>query len=105
MRIDIRSTNLDLSDDFLADAEARTYFVLGRFAPVIREVSAVLTDVNGPRGGDDKVCRVTIVATEGWSVTLSDVGTLHGRVLARAVRRARHVFARNVARRRERSAS
>lgn len=105
MQIDIRSTNIDLHDDFIAEAEARTSSALVRFLPMIDEVSAVLTDLNGPRGGEDIACRVTLTAKEGWSVTLSDVDAQPRRVLTRAIRRARYVFARDVARRRERSAA
>lgn len=101
MQIHIRTTNLELSEHFISVAEDRVFSALSRFAPMIHDVSAVLTDVNGPRGGDDVACRVIIRATEGWTVTVSDLDENPSRSLARAVRRARRVFARELGRRRE----
>ncbi len=48
----------------LADAavreriERRLDFALGRFGDQVRRVSIYLADVNGPRGGVDKLCRI-----------------------------------------------
>ena len=38
----------------------RLHFVLGRFAPEIERVTARVEDVNGPRGGTDKHCRMEV---------------------------------------------
>ena len=36
----------------------RLHVVLGRFAPEVERVTARVADVNGPRGGTDKRCRM-----------------------------------------------
>ena len=38
----------------------RLHFALGRFAPEIAGVTARVEDVNGPRGGLDKLCRLEV---------------------------------------------
>jgi ribosome-associated translation inhibitor RaiA len=38
----------------------RLHFVLGRFAPEVERVTARIDDVNGPRGGADKRCRMEV---------------------------------------------
>ena len=38
----------------------RLHFALGRFAPEIERVTARVEDVNGPRGGADKRCRLEV---------------------------------------------
>lgn len=38
----------------------RLYFALGRFAPRIERVTARIGDMNGPRGGVDKQCRIEV---------------------------------------------
>ena len=43
---------------------------LGRFAPVIDRVSVRVTDVNGPRGGVDKSCRVKVVLKQMETVVV-----------------------------------
>lgn len=39
--------------------ERRLHFALGRFSGHVQRVSVYLSDVNGPRGGADKLCRIT----------------------------------------------
>lgn len=38
----------------------RLYFALGRFSPEIERVTTRMGDVNGPRGGVDKQCRIEV---------------------------------------------
>jgi ribosome-associated translation inhibitor RaiA len=40
--------------------DRRARFALGRFAETIHTATATLEDVNGPRGGVDKCCRVQL---------------------------------------------
>jgi putative sigma-54 modulation protein len=39
----------------------RLYFALGRYSPEIDRVAAHLGDINGPRGGVDKQCRIKVM--------------------------------------------
>lgn len=59
MRIDIRP-NADWPRGSVALAKRRLEFALGRFADRVRSTSVRLTDLNGPRGGLDKQCRVLV---------------------------------------------
>ena len=56
MRITIRATSGWLS----RLARRRFELALGRFHARIRSVVVRVTDLNGPRGGVDKRCRVTV---------------------------------------------
>lgn len=38
----------------------RLHFALGRFLPQIERVTARVADMNGPRGGEDKRCRIEV---------------------------------------------
>lgn len=59
MRITIRATNGWLS----RLARRRFEFALGRFHGRIRSIAIRVDDVNGPRGGIDKRCHVTVRLT------------------------------------------
>lgn len=59
MRIDIRPTT-GWPHDSVALAKRRLEFALGRFADRVRSTSVRLIDLNGPRGGLDKQCRVLV---------------------------------------------
>lgn len=61
MKIDIRTRDIDLSESLHEHIERRLLFALGRFGTRVIAVTVVLEDLNGPRGGIDKQCRMTAV--------------------------------------------
>jgi len=79
----------------------RLYFALGRFAPQIERVTARVGDMNGPRGGVDKQCRIEVklrdletVVREARADDLEEAASRSAesveRGVARAVERSRH---------------
>jgi CBS domain-containing protein len=71
---------------------------LGKFAPSIERTSVRVEDVNGPRGGVDKRCRIKVVVTGAPSVIVEDrhhslQAALDG-ALARAERAVRQITGR-----------
>lgn len=56
MRITIRAT----SDHLTRLARRRFEFALGRFSGRVHSVAVRVADINGPRGGVDQHCRVTV---------------------------------------------
>jgi putative sigma-54 modulation protein len=60
MKIHVRSLAVPLTDDLAALIERRVRYGLTRFAASVQDVHVTLDDVNGPRGGLDKVCRIRV---------------------------------------------
>ena len=60
MQVEIRGMGVTRSDALWAHVERRARFALGRFADRVVRVKIQLADVNGPRGGVDKRCRVRL---------------------------------------------
>ena len=60
MQFDIRTRGISISQGLRKHIERRVHFALDRFAMRIRQVHATLGDLNGPRGGIDKCCRLAI---------------------------------------------
>jgi putative sigma-54 modulation protein len=56
MRITVRATSAWLTEI----ARRRFDFALGRFRGRVHSVTVRVADINGPRGGVDKRCRVTV---------------------------------------------
>lgn len=60
MRIQVRTSKLDIDSKLEAYLERRLRFSLGRFDDVVRQIEVTLSDINGPKGGDDKLCRMRV---------------------------------------------
>lgn len=60
MRLDIRIQKVDLPKEVDRYIARRLHFCLGRFEARIRNVTVRIFDINGPRGGADKRCRMTV---------------------------------------------
>ena len=81
-------------------AEARVRFAMRRLAWLVPRASVQIADVNGPRGGVDKRCRIqlstdahgTVVVTSmarDWHAALDSALARAARALLRAWRRTR----------------
>ena len=76
MPLQIVARNLQLTASQRVIVERRLGFALGRFGGRVRRVSVCFTDVNGPRGGIDIMCRVVVKIVPRGEVRaeVTDVG-------------------------------
>lgn len=72
MRIDLRSGNIEWNADLRAHLQRRLHFALGRFGSRVERVSVRIVDVNGPRGGSDKSCRLTLRLDNGHRIWIEE---------------------------------
>lgn len=93
MRISVRA-----SDTSLADLIRRRFaFALGRFDGRVQSVVIRIVDVNGPRGGLDKQCRVTArLRGVGRAIVLEDVDADPAVAIDRVADRTARAVARAV---------
>lgn len=68
--IDLRSSNLPISVALREHVVRRLDFAIRRFAHRIDKVVVRIVDVNGPKGGPDKRCRMVAHYEEGPHVLL-----------------------------------
>lgn len=73
---------------------------LGKFAPTVERVSVRVEDVNGPRGGVDRECRVKVVLSGVPSVVLVARDASLAAAIDRALGGAERAVRRAVQRRR-----
>jgi ribosomal subunit interface protein len=87
MKIQLRSKQLEMSAEVLAHIERRLQFGLGRLSQHVHRVTVHIDDLNGPRGGVDKTCRVEVRLLPTGSVFACAKGTDIYTALDRAARR------------------
>lgn len=98
MKIDIRFRGLEPSDALRDHAVRRIHFHLSRFGKEISSIQLRISDVNGPKGGLDKECQVTVRGRRIGSVMIDDLsGDAHSAV-DMAVERAGRTLGRELER-------
>lgn len=65
MQLTISSRHTDLTQSIKEHIRQRLTAALDQHATRVRRVSVVLEDANGPRGGEDQVCRVAVELNNG----------------------------------------
>jgi putative sigma-54 modulation protein len=59
MKISIRLRDIEWTPELRKDVERRIEFAVDRYRPQVNEVLVYLADLNGPKGGVDKLCQIT----------------------------------------------
>lgn len=101
MDLKIRAIGLDLSPTLHATIERRIQFALARFGRSIERVECAISDLNGPRGGIDKLVRLKVKPSSGRMVIVEQADTTFVRAVDLAVDRAARCAARELHRARE----
>lgn len=92
MRLHVFAQNVSLSPEVEELVKRRLDFALARFTTRISRVAVRLEDLNGPRGGLDKQCRIDVTLTRSGRLTAQDTG----KDLETAISRAAQKMTRRV---------
>ena len=98
MNIRVRARAMTVSEALRFHVEHRIAFALGRFERFVDRVEVLLQDVNGPRGGEDKVCRIEVRSPRGEFVAAEAVDSDPKRAIDHASARISRTVARLAAR-------
>jgi ribosome-associated translation inhibitor RaiA len=101
MRIEIHHANMRRSDALGETVERRIADALGRLAHRIRDVSVWIADINGPRGGHDKSCRIQVRLAHGPALVVDHVSADPYTAASGAVDRAGRAVQRRIDRKRD----
>jgi hypothetical protein len=96
MQLSIRSHAVTLDPDLRERAGRRAAAALGRFARLGR-VTLTVADVNGPRGGDDKLCRLRVALGGRREVVIDARHATLGAAIDVACERAAQAVGRELA--------
>ena len=102
MQIDIQARHLAKTGALRQYSGRRIRFSLARFENHIHKISMWLSDVNGPRGGRDKHCRLQISLAGNTDVIVEDRQVSLQAAINRALDRAGRSLARKLKRQQDR---
>ncbi len=100
MRVSIRQRNLELPTELRRDIDRRVRFAMSRLVGA-GEVAVTVLDDNGPKGGLDKLCRISLTSGARGPVNIEARSHEIMAAVADACDRAARVLARDLGRRRE----
>jgi hypothetical protein len=78
--------------------KARLESSLLKFGYPVQRVVVGVGDVNGPRGGNDKECRISVVLSKLGEVVTSGTDSTLSKAVSKAIRRCERAIARRIER-------
>ena len=103
MQMEIRRKNTRLGRFARREIAQALATALRRFHAEIQRIRVYVENLNGPRGGIDKRCRVEVQMRRGKSFRIGEEGGVWSSVVTRLARRVARHFGRRVNRRPRRS--
>ncbi len=99
MNLELRSAaSIQITQRLRSFVEKKLRLALGRFGHRVRRVRVRLTDINGPKGGDDVQCCIQATLTPARVVTIVETRENPFAAVARASERVSRSVARQIAR-------
>lgn len=98
MNIEVRSRHIAIDDDTRAYVTRRLRFALDALGRPGLRVIVRLDDVNGPRGGEDKVCRLLVRAGGATGLVIEERDRSLRTAVDRAADRLGHRLLRSLQR-------
>lgn len=98
MKLEMRSHGVELTSELRRHIERKLRFALTRFRQRLRRVHVLVTDVNGPRGGDDIHCKVRVELGGRGELVVREVDSDPFAAVARAIERVTRTVARRTGR-------
>jgi putative sigma-54 modulation protein len=101
MRINIQARGFELTDGLRQHTERRLQFAIDWAGDEVRTVKVRFSDINGPRGGNDKRCSIQIPIAGQRDVMVEDTEADLYVAIDRAADRIERTLARKLERTRE----
>ena len=96
MKLDIQARDFSLTDSIQTYVKERINYLFSTRYDQIQRITVRLGDVNGPRGGEDKRCRVKITLPRLNEIVIEDVQANLYVAISRAMERASHTVNRRL---------
>ena len=100
MKIELRSQHFDLDEDMTDRITNRVRFTLSRFGSEISHVQIRFTDANGPKGGQDNHCLLSVKLISSGKIVTNGKGVDLMSALHFCVERTKRAIIREIERKR-----
>ena len=90
MELTIRTRDVELTEALRERITRRLEFALDTFEDHIEDAFVYMMDLNGPKGGVDKLCQITVRARGIGDLAVRDTATTFQAALNRAARRLKY---------------
>jgi len=101
MKFNLNLRDVDKDPDIEDYVNKRLSFALARAEHVINDIHVTIADINGPKGGLDKQCRILLTSDLVEPVVVSERQSTLRAAIDRGVSRASHSLMRRLKRRRD----
>lgn len=98
MKVEVRFRGVERSDALSEHVIRRVHLQLSRFSGEVSSVVVKVSDINGPKGGVDKRCQVTVRGPSLGSVNVEDLSGNAYSAVDMAIERAARAAGREVER-------
>lgn len=105
MKIAVRARQVGWNEELRRQVERSIEFAVDRHKSRIDRISVYLNDLNGPRGGVDKLCQITADIRGARPVLILERGDDLQAVVSRAAKRLGYRISRHAHRQREHRAA
>lgn len=99
MRLEVHHKGVEVSPVLRAHITDRVRLAVRRFGRYVRAARVYLRDVNGPRGGADKECRIVVEVPRDGRVVVTGTAASAAASVTRTAGRAGHALGRHLKRR------
>ena len=101
MSIDVNWSALDFNEESKSIISRQLQYLLGRYRAVTMRVKVRFSDVNGPKGGLDKQCVVSLKLRHTGEIIIKGEGMDYLKVFQTSFERLVHSVRRELAKQRE----
>lgn len=95
MRVELSIRGLSSTDRIRRIVDRRLRFALGRFSSRLSDVKTEIGDLNGPRGGVDKYCRISVRTERGQELRARAIEETVEGAIDRATERVARLVSRH----------
>lgn len=103
MQIEIQARNFPLTQAMRGHVERRLGYALSTRYEHIERILVRLSDINGPRGGNDKCCHIQVILPQLADVVVEDTESNLYAAIDRAADRVSRTVARRLTRQRDKA--